>query len=61
MIKDQLDLFADRQEAVSLFEQLRERQASRRGPQPLATIIPIVLARLGVTPLQSDRGDRDPS
>lgn len=58
---EQLPVAARPGEADALNQHLRDRQASRRGPQPLATIIPIVLARLGVTPLQSDRGDRDPS
>lgn len=40
MIKDQLDLFADRQEAISLFEQLRERQAGK--PWPLLPILCLV-------------------
>ena len=58
---EQLPQAARPAEADALNQQLRDRQASRRGPQPLATIIPIVLARLGVTTLQSQRGDRDPS
>lgn len=58
---EQLPKAARPAEADVLKEQLRDRKASRRGPQPLATIIPLVLARLGVAPLQSERGDRDPS
>lgn len=40
-------------EAQPLRERLEELARSRRGPQPLAAIIPLVLARLGVPVLQS--------
>jgi transposase len=47
-------------EARPLAEQLERIHASRRGPQVLGNILPIVLARLGVHELQSSlRGDQD--
>jgi len=49
-------------EARPLAEELARIEAGRRrGPQPLATILPIVLARLGVVELQSqESGESDP-
>jgi transposase len=59
---DQLPHATKAAEAQPLNQRLVDLQASRRGPQELANIIPIVLARLGVTAVQSDiRGDRDPA
>jgi transposase len=43
------------QEARPLLDELDQLAQRRRGPQPLADILPIVLARLGVRQLQSDR------
>jgi hypothetical protein len=40
-------------EARPLLEQLQKIQATRRGPQLLGDILPIVLARLGSAQLQS--------
>jgi len=50
-------------EAVPLAQQLEQtRTARRRGPQPLADVLPLVLAKLGAGALQlSPSGDRDPS
>jgi transposase len=48
------------EEAQVLQKQL-EALANRRGPQPLANIIPIVLARLGAIPVESVTRERDPS
>ena len=48
------------EEAQPLHERLHTINARRRGPQPLRDILPIVLARLGVAPLQSPAEDRDP-
>ncbi len=49
-------------EARPLSEQLQKIQASRRGPQLLGDILPIVLARLGIAQLQlTESGDQDPS
>jgi transposase len=42
------------EEARPLQERLDELAHRRRGPQPLATIIPLVLARLGMTVVQSE-------
>jgi transposase len=42
------------EEAQPLQERLEELANRRRGPQPLATIIPLVLARLGLTVVQSE-------
>jgi transposase len=48
-------------EAAPLAERLKEVQ-KRKGPQPLADILPIVLAKLGCLPLQScSSEDSDPS
>jgi hypothetical protein len=41
-------------EALPLRERLEELEHHRRGPQPLAAIIPLVLARLGVRVVQSE-------
>jgi transposase len=48
-------------EAAPLAEELEKIQAGRRyGPQPLADILPIVLARLGVAPVESKQsGEKD--
>jgi len=56
---DQLPRREHAAEAAPLVRALRHtRQARRRGPQPLGQILPIVLARLGVTPVQSpESGD----
>jgi transposase len=57
---EQLPPAARPAEAPPLSQRLLGIQSSRRGPQELATIIPIVLARLGVTEVQCEiRGDRD--
>jgi hypothetical protein len=49
-----------RQEATPLTERLDELARQRRGPQPLATILPLVLARLGCQRVQLEpRGERD--
>jgi transposase len=42
------------EEAPPLQERLDELAKRRRGPQPLAAIIPLVLARLGMTVVQSE-------
>ena len=42
------------EEAQPLRERLDELAKRRRGPQPLAAIIPVVLARLGMTVVQSE-------
>jgi hypothetical protein len=47
-------------EARPLAEQLERINAHHRGPQLLGNILPIVLARLGVSPLQlHSAGDQD--
>lgn len=46
-------------EAQPLYQRLHNLNAPRRGPQPLREILPIVLARLGITPVQSPAEDRD--
>jgi hypothetical protein len=48
-------------EAAPLVEELEKIKAGRRyGPQPLADILPIVLARLGVVPVESKAsGEKD--
>jgi transposase len=56
---DQLPRSAYAQEAEPLAQRLAALQASRRGPQLVANIIPIVLARLGINGVQSRR-DQDP-
>ena len=43
-------------EAKPLQEQLDELAQRRRGPQPLAEILPFVLARLGVPTVKSEQG-----
>jgi transposase len=60
---DQLPKSAYAAEAKPLAEELERIQGGhRRGPQPLADILPIVLARLGVGALQStESGERDPT
>jgi transposase len=50
---DQLPTKTRTQEAQPLRQQLDELANRRRGPQPLANIIPFVLARLGVDVVQS--------
>ena len=50
-----------RQEAEPLQKQLDDMCKRRRGPQPLAAIIPIVLARLGIDMVQSESTGRVPS
>jgi hypothetical protein len=57
---DQLPSSARASEAQPLAERLQKLQASR-GPQPLADIIPIVLAKLGVFAVQSESGGRNSS
>jgi transposase len=48
-------------EARPLHERLQNLNGRRRGPRPLSEILPIVLARLGVAPVQSNAAeDRDP-
>ena len=58
---EQLPRVAYAAEAVPLAEELEKIKAGRRyGPQPLADILPIVLARLGVVPLESKAsGEKD--
>jgi hypothetical protein len=59
---DHLPRAAYQAEAKPLAEQLQKIQASRRGPQLLGDILPIVLARLGIDQVQStESGDQDPS
>lgn len=48
-------------EAKPLQAHLEKIQSRRRGPQLLADVIPIVLVRLGITPVQSVTGGQDPS
>ena len=50
-------------EAAPLAAYLEETQAARRrGPQPIGEIIPLLLARLGASALQSNAsGEQDPS
>jgi transposase len=50
-------------EATPLVKQMSQKAAGRRrGPQPLGDILPIVLARLGVSEVQSNlSGDQGPS
>src|SRR5439155_12109542 len=51
---EQLPRAAHAAEAVPLVEELDKIEAGRRhGPQPLADILPIVLARLGVVRVES--------
>jgi transposase len=50
---EQLPRSAYAEEAQPLAERLRTLQATRRGPQLLANILPLVLARLGVPQVQS--------
>ena len=47
-------------EAAPLVKELEKAQASRRGPKPIAEILPLLLARLGVGDLQSEVA-REPS
>lgn len=57
----QLPRSAHAAEAQPLARRLQElHNPGRRGPQALGDILPIVLARLGINPLQS-AGDRDPN
>jgi len=59
---EQLPRSAYRDEAAPLSQRLQALQASRRGPQPLGDILPIVLARLGIDAIQSKTvRDQDPS
>jgi len=56
----QLPPHAYEAEARPLAEQLARLQTRRRGPQPLASILPLVLARLGVPAVQSTQsGEED--
>lgn len=56
----QLPHHAYEAEARPLAEQLARLQTRRRGPQPLASILPLVLARLGVPVIQStESGEED--
>ena len=50
----QLPAQARAEEAESLRQRLEEVDRHRRGPQPLSAIIPLVLARLGMTVVQSE-------
>ena len=50
---EQLPRSAYAEEAKPLREELEHLQSRRRGPQPLADVLPIVLARLGVSGIQS--------
>jgi transposase len=57
---EQVPLCEHRVEAQPLHEELeRIQRGGRRGPQPLADILPIVLARLGVGEVQSELGEGD--
>jgi hypothetical protein len=49
-------------EAAPLAEELEKIETGHRyGPQPLAEVLPIVLARLGVAPVESKKsGEKDP-
>jgi transposase len=59
---DQLPTQARADEVEPLQKQLDDMANRRRGPQPLADIIPLVLARLGAPVLQSpERRERDPN
>lgn len=49
------------EEAQPLQQRLQQIQKRRRGPQALAEILPIVLARLGIHMLPSTAEERDPS
>jgi transposase len=51
--------FAD--EATPLHQRLQQIQKRKRGPQPLADILPIVLARLGIQLIPSTAEGQDPS
>jgi transposase len=59
---EQLPKEAYAREAQPLAEELRRIEAGRRwGPQPLGDILPLVLARLGVEPVQyRESGEQDP-
>jgi transposase len=57
----QLPAAAHAEEAASLQAQLAKSRAARRGLKPLADVIPLVLARLGIGTLQSDGETREPS
>jgi hypothetical protein len=57
---EQVPLCEHRAEAQPLHEELeRIQRGGRRGPQPLADILPMVLARLGVGEVQSELGEGD--
>ena len=59
---DQLPPSAFAREAEPLAKRLERLQATKRGPQLLADILPIVLARLGIDAVQSASSrDQDPS
>jgi transposase len=59
---DQLPRSAFAREAEPFAQRLEHMQATKRGPQPLAEIISIVLARLGIDAVQSGPSeDQDPS
>jgi transposase len=51
---EQLPVTEHRLEAAPLVEELLRVRAAKRGPQPLAEILPLVLAKLGVSDLQSE-------
>ena len=53
-VVQQLPAQARAEEAESLRQRLEEVDRHRRGPQPLSAIIPLVLARLGMTVVQSE-------
>jgi transposase len=54
---EQLPSSARAEEATPLQELLEEQAKRRRGPQPLATILPLVLARLGLAVVQSESSE----
>lgn len=57
----QLPATIRKEETQPLQERLDELARRRRGPQPLADIIPLVLARLGVSVVESTSEGADPS
>lgn len=59
-VLEQLSPKTRAEEAVELQKQL-ETLSKKRGPQPLADILPIVLARLGEMAVQSESEGADPS
>jgi transposase len=54
------DYAAEAQPVADALRRIQERRS--RGPQPIGEILPVVLAQLGVVPVQSrESGDRDPA